>query len=125
MVMVSTYDTASKESFYHGFMLGMVALLVPTYSVKSNRESGYGRFDLAMFPQDKTKNGVIMEFKTASSEADLTDFLIIRLRRQAGPSDATADPVQALLETPADALLVIEEDARFTHRLGGREGHDR
>lgn len=71
MVMVSTYDTASKESFYHGFMLGMVALLVPTYSVKSNRESGYGRFDLAMFPQDKTKNGVIMEFKTASSEAEL------------------------------------------------------
>lgn len=61
--MASVYDTANKESFYHGFMLGMVALLVPTYRVESNRESGYGRFDLAIFPRDTAKNGVIMEFK--------------------------------------------------------------
>lgn len=69
--LVSTYDTANKESFYHGFLLGMTALLVPEYIIESNRESGYGRFDLAIFPKDSTKAGVLMEFKAANSESQL------------------------------------------------------
>ena len=69
--LVSTYDAANKESFYHGFMLGMTALFVPDYIIESNRESGYGRFDLAIFPRDTQKAGVIMEFKAASSEDEL------------------------------------------------------
>lgn len=70
--VVSTYDAANKESFYHGFMLGMTALFLnSTYSVESNRESGYGRFDLALFPKDTTKAGVIMEFKAADSPKEL------------------------------------------------------
>ena len=65
----STYDTANKESFYHGFMLGMAALFLGrSYAVESNRESGYGRFDLAIFPKDTSKAGVLMEFKAAESE---------------------------------------------------------
>lgn len=69
---VSTYDTANKESFYHGFMLGMTALFLGSdYQVESNRESGYGRFDLAIFPKDVHKTGVIMEFKAAAQERDL------------------------------------------------------
>lgn len=70
-LLVSTYDAANKESFYHGFMLGMTALFVPDYIIESNRESGYGRFDLAIFPKDTQKAGVIMEFKAAASEAEL------------------------------------------------------
>lgn len=69
--LVSSYDAANKEGFYHGFLLGMTALLIPDYVVESNRESGYGRFDLAIFPQDKTKAGVILEFKVASHESEL------------------------------------------------------
>lgn len=66
---VSTYDTANKESFYHGFMLGMAALFLgKEYVVESNRESGYGRFDLAIFPKDTSKAGVIMEFKAVDTE---------------------------------------------------------
>lgn len=66
---VSTYDTANKECFYHGFMLGMAALFLgKNYVVESNRESGYGRFDLAIFPKDKARAGVILEFKSAGSE---------------------------------------------------------
>ena len=69
---VSTWDTANKESFYHGFMLGMsVLFLNQDYVVESNRESGYGRFDLAIFPKDATKSGVIMEFKAAVREDEL------------------------------------------------------
>ena len=70
--IISTYDAANKESFYHGFMLGLSTLLLRSdYLVESNRESGYGRFDMAIFPKDPQKSGVILEFKAAASEADL------------------------------------------------------
>ena len=70
----STYDTANKESFYHGFMLGMAALFLGrNYTVESNRESGYGRFDIAIFPKDTNKAGVLMEFKAADRETQLED----------------------------------------------------
>lgn len=70
--IISTYDAANKESFYHGFMLGLSTLLLGSeYWVESNRESGYGRFDLAIFPEDPQKSGVILEFKAAASEAEL------------------------------------------------------
>ena len=71
--LVSSYDAANKESFYHGFLLGMTALFVPEYVVESNRESGYGRFDIAIFPKDTSKSGVLMEFKAADSESQLED----------------------------------------------------
>lgn len=70
--MVSFYDTRPKESFYHGLILGMTCLLEsPVYHIESNRESGYGRFDLAVFPLQAGKAGVIMEFKVADSEQQL------------------------------------------------------
>ena len=69
--LASYYDTTNTENFYHGFMLGLLALLVPDYTVRSNRESGYGRFDAAIFPGQEHTNGVIMEFKVAESEAKL------------------------------------------------------
>lgn len=71
--LVSSYDAANKESFYHGFLLGMTALFVPEYVIESNRESGYGRFDIAIFPKDISKAGVLMEFKAADSESQLED----------------------------------------------------
>lgn len=71
--IVSTYDTANRESFYHGFMLGLVAMLAigRRYEVKSNRESGYGRFDLALVPRDTDHPGVVMEFKVAETPEDM------------------------------------------------------
>ena len=79
--LVSSYDAANKESFYHGFLLGMTALFVPDYVVESNRESGYGRFDLAIFPKDTAKAGVIMEFKAANTEEQLADKATEALRQ--------------------------------------------
>ena len=68
----STYDTANKESFYHGFMLGISALFLDKqYIVESNKESGYGRFDIAIFPKDTQKAGVILEFKAADRTESL------------------------------------------------------
>jgi hypothetical protein len=67
-VLASSFDTGEKESFYHGFVLGMTAVLVPDYEVQSNKEAGYGRFDVAAFPKDVQNTGLIFEFKTAETE---------------------------------------------------------
>ncbi len=70
--MVSFYDTKQPECFYHGLLLGLTCLLEgPVYHVVSNRESGYGRFDMAIFPHKPGLTGVIMEFKVASSVDEL------------------------------------------------------
>ena len=70
-VVVSSFDTAQKEAFYHGFVLGMTAILVMDYDVRSNRESGYGRYDIAVFPKRQGKPGVLLEFKVAATEEEL------------------------------------------------------
>lgn len=55
--------TAGPERFYHGFVLGMVVELAEQYQVKSNRESGCGRYDVMLEPFDKTQKAFIFEFK--------------------------------------------------------------
>ncbi|MCI6283029.1 AAA family ATPase [Selenomonas sp.] len=73
-VLTSTFDTAkNKESFYHGFVLGMTAYLVPDYEVRSNRESGRGRYDVAVFPKRIGDAGLLIEFKTAEKEEQLEE----------------------------------------------------
>lgn len=59
---MSFYD-AGAEGFYHGLTLGIVALMDNQYRIKSNRESGNGRFDLGLFPRENQYPGIIMEFK--------------------------------------------------------------
>ena len=63
--MVSYHDTGDGESFYHGLMLELTVLMEGDYRVKSNRESGYGRFDIAFFPVNNASPGVILELKAA------------------------------------------------------------
>lgn len=71
--IASFHDTANKESFYHGFLLGLTAWFLPRYRVKSNRESGYGRFDLGIFPKEHGQSGIIMEFKVAENEDSMLE----------------------------------------------------
>lgn len=59
---ISTMDGAS-EAFYHGMMLGLYAVLGSQYKVRSNRESGLGRFDIELLPAVKYMPGFIFEFK--------------------------------------------------------------
>ena len=67
---ISFYDEAT-EGFYHGMVLGLVASLSSKYYIRSNRESGDGRFDLQLEPKDKVLPGILMEFKAVSvSEKD-------------------------------------------------------
>ncbi len=59
---ISFYDSGT-ESFYHGLMLGLIALLDNQYKIQSNRESGDGRFDICMIPREKKYPGIILELK--------------------------------------------------------------
>jgi hypothetical protein len=64
---VSVHDLGSKlpEKFYHGFMLGLISGIDQKhYQISSNRESGYGRFDIIIIPKDSKKLGIIIEVKT-------------------------------------------------------------
>ncbi len=63
-------EQAEPERFYHGFVLGMVVNLAGTYKVRSNRESGYGRYDVMIEPLDKTKKAFIFEFKVLDPDED-------------------------------------------------------
>lgn len=67
---VSYYDTA-KETFYHGLMLGLCAMLDDRYEIRSNRESGDGRFDLQLLPKDQRFPGILIEMKVAESTENL------------------------------------------------------
>ena len=62
----------TAENFYHAFVLGMLVGLKDNYYVKSNRESGYGRYDIMLEPKDKNGNSFIMEFKVLENEEEKT-----------------------------------------------------
>jgi hypothetical protein len=57
---------SAAESFYHAFVLSMLVQLRSTHRVQSNRESGYGRYDVCLLPHDITKPGFVFEFKNVS-----------------------------------------------------------
>ncbi len=67
---ISYFDTGKKpsgvsepERFYHGFVLGLIVELADRYTVTSNRESGYGRYDVVLEPLQKEDDAMILEFK--------------------------------------------------------------
>jgi len=65
---VSYNDTKKgNEAFYHGFILGMSLYLEGEYIVKSNIESGLGRYDVSIEPKNKNKRGYILEFKATDN----------------------------------------------------------
>lgn len=73
----SSFDSGRKpsedtepERFYHGFVLGMVVDLADRYRIRSNRESGYGRYDVMMEPLDKKEKAFIFEFKVLDRDEE-------------------------------------------------------
>jgi hypothetical protein len=77
---------AEPERFYHGFVLGLMVELRNRYVITSNRESGFGRYDVMLEPLDKKDDGIILEFKVYDPEDE-----------------------QTLADTVASALAQIEE----------------
>ena len=63
-------EQAEPERFYHGFVLGMVVDLSDRYRIRSNRESGYGRYDVMIEPLDRSQKAFIFEFKVLDADDD-------------------------------------------------------
>lgn len=70
----SSFDTGKKpseelepERFYHGFVLGLIVDLAGKYRITSNRESGFGRYDVIMEPLEENLDAIIMEFKVQNT----------------------------------------------------------
>jgi hypothetical protein len=92
---VSLFDVTAEEpeKTYHAFVLGMLVGLKDRYEVKSNRESGYGRYDVMLIPKDPADLGLVMEFKKVDS------------------SEKTS------LETAAKSALKQIDDKNYTQEL--------
>ncbi|MDY3817579.1 MAG: AAA family ATPase, partial [Lachnospiraceae bacterium] len=74
----SYFDTGKSpsqeepERFYHGFVLGLIAELTTDYVITSNRESGFGRYDVMIEPKDKSGDAMILEFKVYNAKKEKT-----------------------------------------------------
>ena len=75
----SSFDTGNKpseyaepERFYHGFVLGLMVDLADRYSVTSNRESGFGRYDVMLEPLNEKDDAIILEFKVHDPDDEKT-----------------------------------------------------
>ncbi|WP_462372565.1 AAA family ATPase [Phascolarctobacterium succinatutens] len=65
---ISYYDNL-KENYYHGLMLGLLAIGESNYDIRSNRESGLGRYDIQLIPKKSALPGIIIEVKAADNDA--------------------------------------------------------
>lgn len=74
---VSYFDTIG-ENFYHGLMLGLCAMFDNRYLVDSNRESGEGRYDIALYPKDEKLPGIIIELK-AQKNCDKDELKLLAI----------------------------------------------
>lgn len=78
-------ERSQPERFFHGFVLGLLVELRDIYEIKSNRESGYGRYDVMLVPKgdDRKYNAIILEFKVYDSydESTLEDTAQSALRQ--------------------------------------------
>ena len=76
-------DQVEPERFYHGFVLGLLVDLRGRYEVLSNRESGFGRYDVMLKPLNDTDDGIILEFKVynARKEKDLQETVQAALQQ--------------------------------------------
>lgn len=77
LAMFSYFDSGRNpsmetqpERFYHGFVLGLTVELADRYVITSNRESGFGRYDVMMEPKKEADNAIIMEFKVKDSQEE-------------------------------------------------------
>ena len=76
-------ETAEPERFYHGFVLGLIVDLADRYRITSNRESGFGRYDVMLEPLRDGNPAFVLEFKVHDPEEEetLADTVAAALRQ--------------------------------------------
>ena len=100
----SYFDVGNKpseyiepERFYHGFVLGIMVGERENYIIKSNRESGFGRYDIMLEPKDKENiklPGIVIEFK------------VINPRKESSLEDTVNEALKQIEEKNYDAELI-------------------
>ncbi len=107
---LSYYDTAEKidkrtkeklitnEQIYHVYTLGLLSILKDDYIIKSNKESGEGRYDIMLIPYDKTKKGVVIEIKSI---------------KKRGNSESEKDFIKRVNDEIQSALNQIDRNAYY------------
>lgn len=99
---VSFYDVGS-ESFYHGLVLGLIALMDNQYKITSNRESGDGRYDIRLCPRKRNYPGIIMELKwksklSAEELEKLAEKALMQIDNKRYDVDMKADGIEDILK---------------------------
>lgn len=99
---ISFYD-AGAEGFYHGLVLGLIALMDNQYKIKSNRESGDGRYDISLFPREGRYPRIIMELKwkkdlSADELLGLADEALIQIDEKRYDAEMKEDGIQDILK---------------------------
>lgn len=99
---ISFYD-AGAEGFYHGLVLGLIALMDNQYKIKSNRESGDGRYDISMIPRQDRYPGIIMELKwkkdlSAGALEKLADEALAQMNEKRYDSEMKEDGIRNILK---------------------------
>ena len=88
-------ESLEPERFYHGFVLGLMAERAECYQIRSNRESGFGRYDVMMIPKNREKDpAIIIEFKVCS-----------RVKKKT-LEDAVQEALKQIVDKKYDAELV-------------------
>ncbi len=97
-------ESTTPERFYHGFVLGILVSERNRYLIRSNRESGYGRYDICMYPQKKDLPGIIIEFKVQNENAgeetlsDTADIALQQIEARDYASDLESEGVENILK---------------------------
>jgi hypothetical protein len=115
--MMSYHDVRKdiSEISYHSFILGLIAYLQGKYYIKSNRESGFGRYDIAMIPKNKEDLGYIMEFKmvkegrTKEETADEAKKQVIENKYNQELKNADISNIKQLVVVFENKDVIVEE----------------
>ncbi len=90
------------EQIYHVYTLGLLTILKDDYIIKSNKESGEGRYDIMLIPHDKNNNGVVIEIKSI---------------KKRGNSEAKKDFIKRVNNEIKSALNQIVKNKYYTELL--------
>lgn len=119
-MVFSYYDTAGStpERVYHAFVLGVLSHARAIYDIRSNRESGFGRYDVMMIPKDKDGRGVVIEFKAAETPKGLDAALdagLAQIREQNYRAELEAQGIAMITEI---AVAFCGKDVRIREAVG-------